>query len=98
MEIKRGRRPIPPLPRTPSRGDVKRLRHRLYEIIFEADTTAGKWFDVALIMVIGYGIIAVPTGIVTVELTQAVQREVSTQACLGCGGDGHDRDAVFCKY
>jgi len=25
---------------------VKRLRHRLHEIIFEADTAAGKWFDV----------------------------------------------------
>lgn len=52
----------------------------------------------AIIMIIGYGIIAVPTGIVTVELSQAVHRGVSTQACPGCGVDGHDRDARYCKY
>ena len=52
----------------------------------------------SIIMIIGYGIIAVPTGIVTVELSQAVHRGVSTQACPGCGVDGHDRDARFCKY
>jgi voltage-gated potassium channel len=52
----------------------------------------------ALIMIIGYGIIAVPTGIVSVELTQAVHRGVSTQACPECGRDGHDKDADFCKY
>ena len=53
----------------------------------------------AVIMIIGYGIIAVPTGIVTVELTQAVHRGmVSTQACPGCGAEGHDKDARYCKY
>jgi voltage-gated potassium channel len=52
----------------------------------------------ALIMIIGYGIIAVPTGIVTVELSQAVRHGVSTQACPRCGRDGHEKDAGFCKY
>ena len=52
----------------------------------------------ALIMIIGYGIIAVPTGIVTVELTQAFGRKISTQACLECSAEGHDNDAKFCKY
>jgi len=52
----------------------------------------------ALIMIIGYGIIAVPTGIVTVELAQAFGRKVSTQACLECSAEGHDSDAKFCKY
>jgi voltage-gated potassium channel len=52
----------------------------------------------ALIMIIGYGIIAVPTGIVTVELSRAAHREVSTQACPECGQEGHDADAAFCKY
>ena len=51
----------------------------------------------AIIMVIGYGIIAVPTGIVTVELSR-VERRVSGQACPGCGAEGHDPDARFCKY
>ncbi len=52
----------------------------------------------ALIMIIGYGIIAVPTGIVTVELAQAFGRKISTQACLECSAEGHDNDAKFCKY
>ncbi len=53
----------------------------------------------ALIMVLGYGIIAVPTGIVTVELSHSSrQREVSTTACPECGSEGHDSDACYCKY
>ena len=52
----------------------------------------------AFIMIIGYGIIAVPTGIVTVELSRATRQGVSTQACPKCGRDGHDADADFCKY
>jgi voltage-gated potassium channel len=43
------------------------------------------------------GIIAVPTGIVSVELAQ-VTRAVSTQACPACGRQGHDVDARHCKY
>lgn len=52
----------------------------------------------ALIMIIGYGIIAVPTGIVTVEMAQSFNRKVSTQACPACGAEGHDTDARHCKY
>lgn len=52
----------------------------------------------SIVMVMGYGIIAVPTGIVTVEISQATRRAVSTQACPACGVDGHDPDAVHCKY
>jgi len=51
----------------------------------------------SLIMILGYGIIAVPTGIVTVEMGRAFQRPVSTQACPHCGREGHDADARFCK-
>jgi voltage-gated potassium channel len=52
----------------------------------------------AVIMIIGYGIIAVPTGIVTVELSQAYKREVSARACRQCSAEGHDPDAKFCKH
>ncbi len=52
----------------------------------------------ALIMIIGYGIIAVPTGIVTVELSQSYKKSVSTQSCPQCSAEGHDPDAEFCKY
>ena len=60
-------------------------------------TVAGK-FLASMVMITGYGIIAVPTGIVTVELAGASRRQVSTQACPACGSDGHDTDARFCKY
>lgn len=53
----------------------------------------------SLVMILGYGIIAVPTGIVTVELSQAGRlKTVSAQACLACGAEGHDHDARHCKY
>jgi len=62
-------------------------------------TPAGK-IIASIVMIIGYGIIAVPTGIVSVQLAQA-QRSfsiVSTQACPSCAAEGHDPDAGFCKY
>jgi voltage-gated potassium channel len=51
-----------------------------------------------MIMVIGFGMIAVPTGIVTVEMAQSFKRVVSTQACPDCSAEGHDADARHCKY
>ncbi len=50
------------------------------------------------IMIMGYGIIAVPTGIVSVELAGVRKQRVTTQACPECGAEGHDTDAVHCKY
>ncbi|HEX2251136.1 MAG TPA: ion transporter [Gemmatimonadales bacterium] len=50
-----------------------------------------------LLMLTGYGIIAVPTGIVTVELTRASMAPVSTQACPACGAGGHEVDAKYCR-
>jgi voltage-gated potassium channel len=50
------------------------------------------------VMIMGYGIIAVPTGIVTVEVAGASRKQVSTRACPECAGEGHDPDAVFCKH
>ena len=52
----------------------------------------------AAVMIIGYGIIAVPTGIVTVEIAQAARKPVSTQSCPDCSSQGRDADAVYCKY
>ncbi len=52
----------------------------------------------ALIMILGYGIIAVPTGIVTVEMAQAAPAKAIAQACPDCSRQGHDLDAEFCKY
>lgn len=52
----------------------------------------------SMVMIIGYGIIAVPTGIVSVEMGQAMRKTVSTQACRQCSAEGHDQDAAYCKY
>jgi voltage-gated potassium channel len=51
----------------------------------------------AILMLTGYGIIAVPTGIVTAELTRVATRPISTQACPVCGAEGHEHDAVYCR-
>jgi len=51
----------------------------------------------SLIMILGYSIIAVPTGIVSVEMAQAYKMKVSTQACQQCSSEGHDEDAKYCK-
>lgn len=50
----------------------------------------------SFVMILGYGIIAIPTGIVTSELT--FSKGISTQACPECGLDGHDINARNCKY
>jgi voltage-gated potassium channel len=52
----------------------------------------------AVIMILGYSIIAVPTGIVTAQVAQTYKGKVSTQACPQCSAEGHDTDAKFCKY
>ncbi len=52
------------------------------------------------VMIMGYAIIAVPTGIYSSELlaTAFRRKEVTNNACPSCGEDGHDKDADFCKY
>ncbi len=52
----------------------------------------------SIVMIFGYGIIAVPTGIVTVEMSKSFGRKVSTQACSECSAEGHDIDARHCKF
>lgn len=52
----------------------------------------------SVVMILGYGIIAVPTGIVTVEMSRASSHQVSTQSCPECSAEGHDADALHCKY
>lgn len=50
-----------------------------------------------VVMLLGYGVIAVPTGIVTMELSRAGAAAPSGQSCPSCGLEGHDLDARFCK-
>ncbi len=68
------------------------------------DTPLGQ-FLASLLMLMGYGLIAVPTGIVSVELAQAAHAAGRTKAapgvrilvCSACHSGGHDEDARFCK-
>ena len=60
-------------------------------------TTFGQ-FIASVIMIMGYVVIAVPTGIVSSELLSQKELQHNTQACRYCGEEGHDDDAVFCKY
>ena len=47
-------------------------------------------------MILGYAIIAVPTGLISVELSRA--ENSNTQSCPSCSKEGHDDNAKFCKY
>ncbi len=53
----------------------------------------------AFVMILGYSIIAVPTGIVSVELVDATRaaRAQGRGGCPGCGAGGHDPEALYCK-
>ena len=50
-----------------------------------------------MLMIMGYGIIAVPTGIVTVELNRGRASVHRHERCPTCGLDDHDNDARYCK-
>lgn len=52
----------------------------------------------SFVMILGYSIIAIPTGIVTAELTASSMKPITTRACPSCGKGGHDVDAKHCKY
>jgi len=59
------------------------------------ETPLGKTLA-SVIMIMGYGIIAVPTGIVTMELNEANRRAANTRTCPGCSAEGHSREATYC--
>lgn len=61
-------------------------------------TPLGKLFA-SFIMLLGYGIIAVPTGIVTTEMAMAARnRQLRHDSCPQCSREGHEHDASFCKF
>lgn len=51
----------------------------------------------SLVMITGYSIIAVPTGIFTAELAVAMRGEPLAQACPVCRKDHHEAEASFCS-
>ncbi len=63
-------------------------------------TVLGQFLS-AVLMIIGYGVLAVPTGIVSVELSNIQENQGPggyTRSCKHCGQEGHDYNAVYCKY
>ncbi|KQR67273.1 ion transporter [Pedobacter sp. Leaf176] len=61
-------------------------------------TPIGK-FVASVVMLIGYAIIAVPTGIITHDIALAAkQKKELPEACPSCGREGHEQDALFCKF
>lgn len=62
-------------------------------------TVLGRMFA-AVLMILGYAIIAVPTGIVSAEMIKANNSPdmITTQHCPHCQREGHDADAKHCKY
>lgn len=62
-------------------------------------TGLGKFFA-TLIMILGYGVIAVPTGIVTAEISGRVMnlKEVEYHECDNCGQQEHHSRARFCHH
>lgn len=59
-------------------------------------TVAGQTLA-SFVMIMGYSILAVPTGIVSVEIAQAARNMRDETVCPACGSAAHDVDAVFCK-
>lgn len=52
----------------------------------------------ACMMILGYCMIIVPTGIVSAELAHSGGRGLTTQVCPECMAEGHDSDSIHCKY
>lgn len=59
------------------------------------ETPLGQFVS-SLIMILGYGIIAVPTGLVTAELMREKKVNLNTQVCPNCSADKHRDDAHYC--
>jgi len=61
-------------------------------------TPLGK-FIAGFVMILGYAIIAIPTGIITSEMNKTHKKGgITTQVCPNCLKEGHDTDAEFCKF
>lgn len=59
-------------------------------------TALGK-FVATFIMLLGYSIIAIPTGIVSAELSFSRKEKTETRICSVCGEAGHQYDANYCR-
>ena len=63
-----------------------------------APRTALGQFLALCLMILGYAVIAVPTGIVSVEFSRANRRQTTQRKCPKCMRNGHERGARFCYF
>ena len=59
--------------------------------------TTGGQILASIVMLTGYAIIAIPTGIVTAEIVSAVRGPITTRSCSACLDEGHVPSALHCK-
>lgn len=52
----------------------------------------------SLVMLVGYSVIAVPTGIFTSEVLMELQRQRNDRHCGSCAASGHESDANYCRH
>lgn len=96
---------------SPTNNDFSSIPKSIYWAIVTLTTvgfgditpqTAFGQFLASIIMILGYGIIAVPTGIVTSEFAkehqkqQLLEHDNLNRACINCGVENHQRKARFC--
>ncbi len=60
--------------------------------------TAIGQFISGFVMILGYAIIAVPTGIFTGEIVKSARNTEGKRICEDCNSRGHENDATHCKY
>lgn len=60
--------------------------------------TAFGQFIASAVMILGYAIIAIPTGIVSTEIAKTQDVDTNTQACTNCSREGHHDDAIYCYH
>lgn len=60
-------------------------------------TPMGRFLS-AVVMLLGYTIIAVPLGIVSATMIEEGSRRKNRRICPHCGKKGHDENAIYCKY
>jgi len=60
-------------------------------------TVVGK-LVAAILILMGYSFIIVPTGFVSAEFVKSKRESTSTNSCPSCITEGHDLDALYCKY
>lgn len=62
-----------------------------------APNTSFGQFLASIIMILGYAIIAIPTGIISSEMTKAQDLQLNTQSCPNCSYDKHSDRAEYCN-